>query len=128
MIFWKSWIDIMESCSYKTEMIIIINELLELLESCENEEDWIFYFKKIRAKIEGGEDMENICKYMMRSCFSGMGSLSDLCLYKNGKPTIEENNRMPDFLCRIYNVCESIMIERRTNVIDFEQKRQERKE
>ncbi len=118
----------MESCSYKTEMIIIINELLELLESCENEEDWIFYFKKIRTKIEEGEDIENICKYMMRSCFSGMGSLSDLCLYKNGKPTIEENNTLQSFLGRIGRLCKAIIIDLRVNVIDFEQKRQERKE
>lgn len=116
----------MEPCTYKAEMITLINELLELFEGCENSDNWTDYFIRMRGKIENGEDIGKICRYILRATFSGMGSLSDLCLYKNGKPAIEESNTLQLFLIRIGRLCKSAIVELRTDVIDLDEKRQER--
>jgi hypothetical protein len=45
---------------------------------------------------------------IMKSMLGGMGSLSDLILYKDGKMLIEENDQLDDLLDELYVECKNL--------------------
>jgi hypothetical protein len=53
------------------------------------------------TKKEGAE-------LIMESMLGGMGSLSDLVLYKDGKPLIEENEQLDALLDELYDECKKV--------------------
>ena len=42
------------------------------------------------------------------SMYGGMGSLSDLVLYRNGQPMIRENNELDGLRSELYQLCHAV--------------------
>lgn len=43
----------------------------------------------------------------VKRLFGGMGTLNDIVLSKDGKPLIEENDRLEEFRDKLYSACSS---------------------
>jgi len=75
-------------------------EILQVLESVQ-EEQWIHTFKKIIKELEISND--NSVSRQILSIYGGMGSFSDLVLYKDGVVCISENNVLDNLRNGLYN-------------------------
>lgn len=91
----------------KSQMISVINKITPLLEFSE-EEFWLSYFKHVLEELNKGQDEKRICDSILKAFQGGMGSLNDLVLHKDGKPLIEENNRLDALKDQLFDICMAI--------------------
>jgi hypothetical protein len=91
----------------KSKLDDIIKEIIPLLEFSE-EDFWVSYFKNIQQQLAIIENEENACDSILNAFQGGMGSLNDLVLHKNGKPLVNENNKMDKLKDKLFDYCMEI--------------------
>jgi len=63
---------------------------------------WADSLERSRKKLTKNIELE---KNTILSMFGGMGSLSDLVLYRDGKPLVKENNEFDELRKKLYAIC-----------------------
>lgn len=86
------------------KIIAILNEIIILLELSE-EDFWLSYFNNIKHRFLTESDETTICQSILKSFQGGMGSFNDLVLHKDGKPLIEENNKLDELKENLFDYC-----------------------
>ncbi|MDP1573694.1 MAG: hypothetical protein Q8L78_01990 [Coxiellaceae bacterium] len=81
-----------------------IEEIIFLL-SENGQETWSDFLKNCLLNFKKADDKKEAVNPIIRSMLGGMGSLSDVVLYKNGKMLIEENNELYELLNKLYSQC-----------------------
>lgn len=79
-------------------------ERLNVLLQSSDRTIWVDSIPKIIELLESDPDT---AKYELLRMLGGMGSLSDLVLYLNGQPLIEESDELDKLRSEIYNACAS---------------------
>lgn len=84
-----------------SKIIAIMIRMSELLRSG-NEEEWAERIDQYRLELPS--DTTYVLSKIIR-LYGGMGSLTDIVLYRNGQPLISENNDFSDLRTRLYELC-----------------------
>jgi len=96
------------------EIEIIKEKLLEIENICEsvNENYWENVFKILLKELFQISNKNELKSYVRKilKLYGGMGSFSDLVLYMNGIPCIDENNRLDYLRNQLYKDLQSIVI------------------
>ena len=74
-------------------LVDVLNEMDTLLDGAD-EEGWRRTFQSLVRRIEAGEDLSDVARDI-KSMFAGMGSLTDLVIYRHGQ-VVDENDRFRD--------------------------------
>jgi ribosome biogenesis GTPase A len=86
---------------------VLLENTIDLLDKNEAK-NWSLFLKKELSNFLVATDKKEGVSLIIRSLTSGAGSLSDLVLHKDGKPLIDENNRLYDLLNELYEECNKI--------------------
>jgi hypothetical protein len=81
----------------------ILDGIIEIL-SCVGEINWLNAMRAFRNRSEpaGTDERRQLLSDIMR-IYGGMGSFSDLVLYKEGKLVPDENSRLDELRRRLFN-------------------------
>ncbi|GLO49147.1 hypothetical protein D3C76_658740 [compost metagenome] len=90
----------MKNISQIIQTMVRISELLRL----GNEDEWATRVDQYRKELPN--DSSHILSKILR-LYGGMGSLSDVVLYRNGQPLISENNELAELRTKLYELCMS---------------------
>jgi len=99
----------MESNSNE-KIIKLVEEVINLLQQ-NDEERWVEVMKNLLQNyifLTHSKNKREAANLIMKVMLGGMGSLSDVVLHKNGKPLIEENNRLNKVLDELYEECKHV--------------------
>lgn len=82
---------------------LILQQLVALLYRT-NEHNWSESLQSLMLELKGSSNEvdRNLIKSQLRGIFGGMGSFSDLILFKNGKILIDENNELDSLRQALY--------------------------
>ena len=75
----------------------ILNKIISVLERS-SEDDWLNIFKEIIKNYESltNDDEKEVYRRKLLRIYGGMGSFSDLVLYKNNDVLHKENNELDE--------------------------------
>ncbi|MDZ3994866.1 DUF6966 domain-containing protein [Pseudomonas sp. Teo4] len=88
----------MENISQIIQIMARLSELLRL----GNEDEWVTRVDQYRMELP--KDSSHVLSKILR-LYGGMGSLTDIVLYRNGQPLISENNELAELRTKLYELC-----------------------
>ncbi len=93
----------MESNSNE-KIITLLEQAINLLAS-NNQEQWAGFLRNAKNNFIDSENKKEAVEPIIKSMLGGSGSLSDVVLYRDKKPLIEENNQLYNLLNELYDEC-----------------------
>jgi hypothetical protein len=88
----------MKNISQITTIMARMSELLR----AGDEAEWAERFDHYRLSLPG--DTTYVLAKIV-GLYGGMGSLTDIVLYRNGQPLINENDELADLRTKLYELC-----------------------
>ncbi|WP_152645402.1 DUF6966 domain-containing protein [Pseudomonas sp. 10-1B] len=88
----------MKNISQITQIMARLSELLRL----GSEDEWAARVDQCRMELPS--DSSHVLSKILR-LFGGMGSLTDVVLYRNGQPLLSENNELAELRTKLYELC-----------------------
>ena len=94
-------------CDSNEKINAIVHELIDLLQK-NDEQYWGEVLACNLNKYNGAFSKKETAVLFIKIMQGGMGSFLDLVLHKDGKPLIEENNRLDKLRHELYQECVGI--------------------
>jgi hypothetical protein len=88
-------------------ILVLLEQVINLLAS-NGEEQWAGFLQNAKNNLIEAKVKKDGVVPIVKSMLGGAGSLSDVVLHRDGKPLIEENNRLYDLLNELYDECQKI--------------------
>jgi hypothetical protein len=82
--------------------ICAIMTRMSALQRAGNKYEWAERLDQYRADLSHGYDF---ALSQIIGLYGGMGSLTDIVLYRGGQPLIDENNEFAELRTRLYELC-----------------------
>lgn len=86
------------------EITTSMSRISELLRAG-GEENWAARIERYRLALPG-DTLETLSKIAV--LYGGMGSLSDIVLYRNGQPLLSENDELHELRSKLFTLCREL--------------------
>lgn len=90
------------NCNEKIE--VLLKRIIELLKN-NDQQKWSEFLQNALINFTESTNKNTAIIPIIKSMLGGSGSLSDVVLYKDGKPLLEENNELYSLLNDLYDTC-----------------------